>query len=370
MIKYRKFFIRAMNNIVKKIVFFTLVVASIGGICYGAWYGLGKWGYDKVSAASSNIYKKNHPELASILNESKNLPVKMTGFPFSWRFELDSEQSEKTKALFSKMIKVLSQQKFSKTPLTQKEGDLFNQLIEKTNIDGQFNIGWPFLWSPHPWQSKLQLSFGPFDSFMIHIKGETQANLKKINKEILDIDLVKDEETLSTFKANCAIHNTHMDIDVKGKVDHKIGDHITKHSPSLKTAFITGLLKNTLLPFDFSINMRTIWDQSNTNKERPVSLFFLALNGQVISEGDCQMTFKDKKISCHFGVFMDGYNQETGTLEKLKFQISFPKQKVLELFEKIGLPPVFGPFFIEKEDQLIFKFEKNGEQQIINEKPL
>jgi hypothetical protein len=370
MIKYRKFFIPAMNHIVKKIVFFTLVVASIGGGCYGAWYGLGKWGYDKVYTASSNIYKKNHPELASILNESKNLPVKMTGFPFSWRFEIDSAQSEKTKALFSKGIKVLSQKRFAKTPLPEKEGDLFNQLIEKTNIDGQFSIGWRSLWSPHPWQSKFQLSFGPFNSFMIHVKGDTQGNSKKINKEILDIDFIKDKETLTTLKANCAIHDAHMDIEIKGNVDRKVGDHITEHSPSLKTAFITGLLKNTVLPFDFSINMRTTWDQSHTNKESPVSLFFLALNGQVISEGNCQMTFKDKTLSCHFDVFMDGYNQETGALEKLKFQIAFPKQKVLELFEKIGLPPVFGPFFMEKEDQLIVKFEKDGEQQMINEKPL
>jgi hypothetical protein len=59
----------------------------------------------------------------------------MTGFPFSWRFELDSTQGEKTKAFFSKMIKVLSQIRFSKTPLTEKEGDFLNQLIEKTNFD-------------------------------------------------------------------------------------------------------------------------------------------------------------------------------------------------------------------------------------------
>ena len=341
-----------MKNAFRKIIFSTLIVASIGGICYGAWYGLGKWGYDKVSTAYFNLYQKSDPELVSLLNESKNLPVKMTGFPFSWRFELDSAQSEKTKAFFSKMVKVLSEKRrFTNTPRTENEMMIFNQLIKKTNLDGQFNIGWRSLWSPHPWQSQLQLSFGPFRSFMIHVKGKAQGNSKKINTQIFDIDLVKDEETLISFKANYAIiQDNHANIDIKGKVDHKVGDHIAKHIP----AFITGLLKNTLLPFDFSISMRTTsWDHSYAKG---------------VFEGDCDMTFKDKTLSCHFDMFVEA-NQETGAVEKFKFQAAFPKQKVLELFEKMGLPPLWSHFFMEKEDKLIFKVEKDGEKIMMNERP-
>lgn len=349
----------------KKIISATLVVASIGGISYGAWYGLGKWGYAKATDAYIKVYAQREPILAPIMQDFKDIPVNMKGFPFSWSFQLDTTQSEKIKFLFSQSMKKVIQNKYG--ALGEHEA-VFDKFVEKMNIDeGEFNVSWRSLLDPHPFQVKTRFSFAPDQSFTVHFQSDTQGDSKKIGQENIAIDLVKEGQTLSTSNANITMHESHMDIDFKGNIDQKLGEEIKNAYPHVH--LLIELAINHCLPFDIAITARAAWTNSGQKSDTNAALPPMLSQGPLTTEGDCRMTFKDKTLTCHFDVFLDGYNKEKSSFEKIKLQVALPKKEVTELFQKMGIPHFYGPFVIEKEDQLIFKFEKDGEKQILNDKP-